>query len=162
MITNMKKYLQKCLKILSSRELRILPAYLAYSFVLASIPLLTIIVVIAGFFSISLETIISLISDFLPSYISNVIVGAISGKNFDLSVGFLNVVTLAIASKGMYAIVEASNSLYNVKSSSSIKNHLKSISIMLIIIALLLFLLIVPMLGGGILDLLESYNVRQG
>ena len=41
---NIKKYFKKIIEILSLKELRILPAYLAYSFVLASIPLFTIIV----------------------------------------------------------------------------------------------------------------------
>ena len=39
---NIKKYIKKIIEILSLKELRILPAYLAYSFVLASIPLFTI------------------------------------------------------------------------------------------------------------------------
>ena len=45
---NIKKYFKKIIEILSLKELRILPAYLAYSFVLASIPLFTIIVIVAG------------------------------------------------------------------------------------------------------------------
>ena len=35
---NIKKYIKKIIEILSLKELRILPAYLAYSFVLASNP----------------------------------------------------------------------------------------------------------------------------
>ena len=53
---NIKKYFKKIIEILSLKELRILPAYLAYSFVLASIPLFTIIVIVAGRFNISIDT----------------------------------------------------------------------------------------------------------
>ena len=55
-----KRYFKKLIEILSLKELRILPAYLAYSFVLAVVPILTIIVIVAGFFSISIDSVICL------------------------------------------------------------------------------------------------------
>mgnify|MGYP001541586818 CR=1 FL=1 len=109
-----KRYFKKLIEILSLKELRILPAYLAYSFVLAVVPILTIIVIVAGFFSISIDSVISLLTDLLPSYASRVVVDAISGQSFDFSVGLLNIVTFCIAANGMYAIISASNSLYTV------------------------------------------------
>ena len=89
-----KRYFQKLIEILSLKELRILPAYLSYSFVLAVIPILTIIVIVAGFFSISIDSVISLLTDLLPSYASRVVVDAISGQSFDFSVGLLNIVIM--------------------------------------------------------------------
>ena len=83
---NIKKYIKKIIKILSLKELRILPAYLAYSFVLASIPLFTIIVIVAGRFGISIDTVINLMNDVLPGYVSSTITNVISGKNYDLSI----------------------------------------------------------------------------
>lgn len=159
MMVKVKKYIKKILKILSLKELRILPAYLSYSFVLASIPLFTIIVIIAGSFSISVSNIINLINDILPSYASNVIVNAISGKEFDLSVGFLNLATFVVAANGMYAIIEASNSLYKIENNSPIRDRARSFLILLIIIGLLLFLVLVPMLGDKILKLLGNHQV---
>lgn len=85
---NIKKYFKKIIEILSLKELRILPAYLAYSFVLASIPLFTIIVIVAGRFNISIDTVINLVNDVLPGYVSTTITNVISGKNYDLSIGF--------------------------------------------------------------------------
>ena len=131
-----KKYLKKLLEILSLKELRILPAYLSYSFVLATIPILTIIVIVAGFFSVSMDTVIGLLNDLLPSYASKVVVGAISGQSFDFSVGLLNIITFVIAANGMYAIIDASNTLYKIDNSSPIKDRLKSVIILLIIILL--------------------------
>ena len=84
-----KKNFKKVVKILSSKELRILPAYLSYSFLLACIPLFTVVIIIAGVFSISINSIIDLLNQILPSYVSNTIINAISVKNFDLSLGFL-------------------------------------------------------------------------
>ena len=110
-----KRYFKKLIEILSLKELRILPAYLAYSFVLAVVPILTIIVIVASFFSISIDSVISLLTDLLPSYASRVVVDAISGQSFDFSVGLLNIVTFCIAANGMYAIISASNSLYKIE-----------------------------------------------
>ena len=154
-----KKYVRKVIKILSLKELQILPAYLSYNFVLALIPILTIIVIVAGWFSVSIDSIIELIEDILPRYASNVVVPAISGKEFDFSVGFLNLITFVLASNGTYAIVTASNSLYKVEKSSQIKDRIKSVVILLIIIGLLLFLVLVPMFGERILELLNDYKL---
>lgn len=153
------KYLKKIIKILSLKELRILPAYLSYSFVLAIIPILTITVIIAGCFSISMDTLINIINNNLPSYASSVVVGAISGKEFDISVGLLNITTFIVAANGMYAIVNASNSLYNIENTSQVKDRLRSILILVVIILLLLFLVLVPMLGEKIILLMGKYRL---
>ena len=56
-VDKIKRYIEKIIKILSIKELSILPAYLSYSLVLALIPIMTIIVVVAGIFSISIDTV---------------------------------------------------------------------------------------------------------
>lgn len=159
MMDKVKKYVKKIIKILSLKELQILPAYLSYNFVLALIPILTIIVIVAGWFSVSIDSITGLIEDILPSYASDVVIPAISGKEFDFSVGFLNLFTFILASNGTYAIVTASNSLYKVENSSQIRDRIKSVVILLLIIGLLLFLVLVPMFGGRILELLGNYKL---
>ena len=159
MMDKVKKYVKKIIKILSLKELQILPAYLSYNFVLALIPILTIIVIVAGWFSVSIDSITGLIEDILPSYASDVVIPAISGKEFDFSVGFLNLFTFILASNGTYAIVTASNSLYKVENSSQIRDRIKSVVILLSIIGLLLFLVLVPMFGGRILELLGNYKL---
>lgn len=156
-----KKYIKKVIKILSLKELSILPAYLAYSLVLAIIPIITIIVVILGTFNISIDTVISLINDLLPNYASDVIVGAISGESFDWSVGVLNIATFIIAANGMYAIVNASNNLYKIESESQIKDRLRSLAILVIMILLLLFMIIVPMLGDKIIEIVSGFNISK-
>jgi len=120
---NIKKYFKKIIEILSLKELRILPAYLAYSFVLASIPLFTIIVIVAGRFNISIDTVINLVN------------------------------------KGTYSIINASNNLYKIDKTSPVKDILKSVLILCIIIGILLFLIIVPILGDKILELFRNYNL---
>lgn len=156
-----KKNIKKIVEILSLKELSILSAYLAYSLVLAIIPIIAIIVVIASNFSISIDTVINLINDFLPSYASTVIVGAISGESFDWSVGVLNFATFVIAANGMYAIVNALNNLYKIESDSQIKDRFRSFLILIIMILLLLFMIIVPMLGDIIIEFISGFNISK-
>lgn len=155
----MKKYLEKVVKILSLKELRILPSYLSYNFVLAIIPTFTVILLIASLFSISIDSIINLIDDTIPSYIGDVIISVISSKNYTLSIGVLNLVTLYASSKGMYAVVEASNSLYKVDKRSITKDRFKSILILFLLIFSLLILILIPVLGSRLLDFLSKYNI---
>lgn len=156
-----KKNFKKVVKILSSKELRILPAYLSYSFLLACIPLFTVVIIIAGVFSISINSIIDLLNQILPSYVSNTIINAISVKNFDLSLGFLNVITLLGATKGMYAIINTSNNLYKIENNSSIKDALKAILILFIFIIIIIFLIIVPVFGDKIINFLNNYKIFE-
>ena len=155
----MKKYIKKVLKILSLNELRILPSYLSYNFVLAIIPTFTIILLIASFFSISIDSVLKLINDTIPNYIGDVIVNIISSKNYTFPVGLLTLVTLYVSSRGMYAIVEASNTLYKVPNRSVTKDRLKSVLILLLLILSILILILIPILGSRLLDFLGRHNI---
>jgi len=156
-----KKNIRRIVKILSLKELSILPAYLSYSLVLAIIPIITIIVVIVGLFGISIDTVTVLINDLLPNYASDVLVNAISGESFDLSVGVLNLATFVIATNGMYAIVNASNNLYKIDSNSQIRDRFRSFLILIIMILLLLFMIIVPLLGDKIIDIISNFDLSN-
>lgn len=160
-MNKIKKYISKIMEILSLKELSILPAYLSYSLVLAIIPIITIIMVIVGSFGISVDTVVALFNDILPSYVNDVIIGAISVESFDFSVGILNIVTFIVAANGMYAIINASNNLYKIESNSQIKDRFRSFIILVIMILLLIFLIIVPLLGDGIIRFISNFNISE-
>lgn len=155
-----KDKLTSITKTLNLKELKILPAYLSYNLVLAIIPTLTIIACIASLFSISIDSVISLIRSFIPETIGNYIISAISGKEFDFTVGVLSLATFGVATNGTYAIINASNSLYKVedKDRSYFKERLKAIFMLFILIGLVIFLILVPILGEKIITLLNKYQ----
>ena len=155
----MKKRLKMVGKVLSREELGILPASLTYYFVLAIIPMLTIMVLIASSFNISIDRVAVLINDILPSKISSFIIDVVAGKGFDGNVGFFNIVALFVASNGTYAIIKTANNLYKVKDSDLIKDRIKSLIILFIIILLLIFLIVVPMFGENILLLIQKSKI---
>lgn len=152
----MKNKLKMIKQILSKEELGILPASLTYYFVLAIIPILTITVLVASSFNISIDEVINLINDMLPSKISDFIVDIISGKGFDSNVGIFNLIAFLISTNGTYAIIKTANSLYKIKDTDIIKDRIKSVLLLVNILFLLIFLIIVPVFGQHILVYIQN------
>ena len=152
-------YIEKAYKTFNTLEMRVLPGNIAFFFVLASVPIITLIALLASCFSISVDTIISFIKNLVPGEASNIIIEAISGKGFDGSIGTFNIIALFIASNGMYALINAANTLYHVKTRDAIKDRVKAIVLLFILLLLIIFLLLVPMFGEKLLSLLGNNNL---
>lgn len=151
-----KGYLKKLFKILKKPEMAILPSNIAFNIILAIIPLLTIVVLIASYFDISIDLVSNLVSSVMPKQVSTIIIDVISGKGFDRSVGFFNIVAFAVASNGTYAIINTSNTLYQIKERDYLKDRISSIILLFIVIILFVFLLVVPIFGDNIIKLMTS------
>lgn len=151
-----KGYLKKLNKVLRKPEMAILPSNIAFNIILAIIPLLTIVVLIASNFGISINFVTNLIDNIMPTQVSSVIIEAISGKGFDKSVGIFNIIAFIIASNGTYAIINTSNTLYKIHEKDYIKDRVSSIILLFIVIILFVFLLIVPIFGNNILTIMKN------
>lgn len=156
-----KKYLKKLIKILRKPEMAILPANIAFNVILAIIPLLTIVVLIASSFNVSINMVAKLIENIMPRQVSELIIEAISGKGFDGQIGLFNILAFYIASNGTYALIETADALYKVNESDVLKKRISAIIILLIILTLFVFLLIVPIFGDTILNLLRHLVILE-
>lgn len=156
MKAKMKEYFRKLKKILQKPEMAILPSNIAFNIILAIIPLLTIVVLIANKFGISVNFVINLIDNIMPKQVSNIVAEVISGKGFDRSIGIFNIIAFIVASNGTYAIINTSNALYKIKEKDYIKDRVSSIILLFIVIILFVFLLIVPIFGSNILNLMRN------
>lgn len=154
-----KSYLKKLFKILSRPEMSILPSNIAFNIILALIPLLTTVVLIASAFDISIDLVANLVKGMMPEQISNVIISVISGKGFDTNVGISNFFAFFLASNGTYAIINASDALYKIENKDEIKKRLNSLVILILIILLLLFLVVVPVFGENIIGLMHKAKI---
>lgn len=152
----MKKFIKKVIKLFSKEELYILPASLTYYFVLALIPILTLVVLIAGSFNVSVDSVIALINDVLPNKVALFVTEIISGKGFDSNIGIFNIIAFCVATNGSYAIIKTANNLYKIEESDIIKDRIKSIIILIDILMLMLFMIIVPIFGEKILLLVQE------
>ena len=157
-----KGYLRKLKNILRKPEMAILPSNIAFNIILAIVPLLTIVVLIASNFGISINFVTNLINNIMPEQVSSVINEVISGKGFDRSLGIFNVIAFIIASNGTYAIINTSNTLYKIKDNDHVKARVSSIILLFIVIILFIFLLVVPIFGNNILSLMKSAKLLSG
>ena len=157
-----KGYLKKLFKILGKPEMAILPSNIAFNIILAIIPLLTIVVLIASYFDISIDLVSNLVSSVMPKQVSTIIIDVISGKGFDKSVGFFNIVAFVVASNGTYAIINTSNTLYQIRERDYLKDRVSSIILLFIVIILFVFLLVVPIFGDNIIKLMTNAKLLSG
>lgn len=154
-----KGYFKKLFKILEKPEMAILPSNIAFNIILALIPLLTIIVLIAATFDISIDLVSNLVKSIMPEQVSNIIIEVISGKGFDTKVGISNILAFFLASNGTYAIINASDTLYKIENKDKIKKRVSSLIILIIIIMLLLFLVAVPLFGENIIYIMHQAKI---
>lgn len=161
MIRKIKRYFKKLFRILKKPEMAILPSNIAFNIILAIIPILTITALIASSFDISIEMVEKLITNIMPKEVSEIIVDVISGKGFDKTVGISNIIAFILASNGAYAIIIASDTLYKTNNQDRIKKRVNSIVIITIIIMLLLFLVIVPVFGENIINLMHKAKLLE-
>ena len=153
-----KNYLKKLFAILKQPEMSILPANIAFYFVLALIPLFSIIIFLASSFSISSDAIINIVNDIFPTAVSSTIINLITKTDMNNHINLLLLIAFFIATNGTYAIVVSSNQLYKVEKREVLKERIKSIILLIIIVMLLLFLIAVPILGRQILELLRNID----
>jgi uncharacterized BrkB/YihY/UPF0761 family membrane protein len=156
MMQKIKRYFKNLFEILSKPEMAILPSSIAFNLILAIIPILTIIVLIASSFDISIDLISQLVSKIMPSQVSSIIIEVISGKGFDTNVGISNIIAFILASNGTMAIITASDTLYKVEKVDAIKKRISSLILLIIIILLLLFLVVVTMFGENIISIMHK------
>ena len=156
-----KGYFKKLFKILEKPEMAILPSNIAFNLILAIIPLLTIIVLIASYFDISIDMVTRFVSSFMPKQVSGIIVEVISGKGFDTKIGISVFIAFFLASNGTYAIINASDTLYKIENKDKIKKRVSSLVILIIIITLILFLVVVPVFGENIISIMYRAKILE-
>jgi len=155
-----KDFFNNFYKVLRKPNMIILPGNIAFYFVLAIIPALSLLSFGASILNLSTDVIYNFISHSFSSEIADIILGV----NLNNIVGFDFIITiivgLYIASNGADAIIMASNAIYNCKSKSWTKRRFKALGMTFLIVFLLLFMLIVPVFGNIIINLIKEVNIN--
>lgn len=151
-----KEAFSKLWDIVQNPMVRVLPGQIAFFLVLSIFPILILVGVIASFFSISMGTVIEVITEALPIEVVNLMVPLLEGKGFDTNVGISMVTGFVLASNGAHSIILASNALYGFPHAELLKRRIKSLFIIILMIALFVFTLIVLAFGDIILKQILS------
>ena len=141
-----QKFAHKVFQMIKKPEMRILPGQLAFFLLVSIIPLFAIIAVVAGRFSLSIESLINVIHDNM-----NIIIFCFSG--------------FILASNGPHSMIIGSNILYKVKDKDFLTRRIKAILMTVIMVILFLFVLIVPAFGDKIVSLIiefiKNFQIRN-
>lgn len=151
-----KKAIDTIFKVLKRPEMTVLPGQLAYFFVLSIVPMITIILYIASFFSISAHEINTYFDLNLSKDILNLITPIISTEGLTLGIIIIIVVGIYLSSNGTDSIIVAANNIYGIENPTFLNRRIKAIIMVFIIMLLFLFMLLVPVLGNYILDLIQK------
>lgn len=149
----------KIFDLLSAKELLILPGNLAYYFVLSIVPVITLILYIATQFNLSIEVITNFIEANFSKEVLDLITPILEESGFSLSMLIYLIIAFFLASNGSNSIIVASNTVFNIDDSTFIHRRVKAFVLTFLIIILFTFILIVPLFGKEILNLLSIVGI---
>lgn len=157
----MKKIFLRIKNLLAKPEMLVLPGHLAFSILLGIVPMFTLITYIASFFHLSLDFITQFLSKAFTSDIANMFVPMVTNNENLMQMIITIGIGFYVASKGISAIIVTSNSIYHIEHDSSLKRIIKSILMMIILVVLVLFILIAPLGGNKIIELITYVNMNE-
>ena len=150
----MKEKLNYIINLLYSKELGILPAGLAYSFVLALIPIISLIFYLVTTINVSADFIMNFINNTFPEGVASLI-QPVFIENLSVSSLVTLILGLVVTVNGFSAMIIASNTIYEIDNAPVIKRFFKSLILSIILIILITFMVFVPLLGNSIIKLLS-------
>ena len=142
-------------------EMTMLPGVLAFFFVLSVVPIITLI----GYGAALLNQSMDFLSDFITQAFSPAVSSMIFPPMNEINLGFNFFISLIvgffIASNGADAIVLSSNAIYGIKNKGYIRRRAKALVMTVLIVILFLFILVVPVFGNKIMELIGTVNLND-
>ena len=160
-IKRAKQGLKRLWNILARTDMLVLPGQLAFFFLLATVPTVTLIAYGASLFNVSMDFISNFLLKAFGSDIASLITPMINDIHFSLEFLIPLFVAFYAASGGASSIIVTSNQLLNFENSSFLKRKIKGLIMTFILISLIVFLLLVPAFGDKFIELIEYVNMNQ-
>jgi len=139
----------------------ILPGQLAFFFVLSVVPTLTIISYGAVLFNLSSDFISNFLTQAFSKGVADVIMPSTAGLSLDFQLIIFLIIGLFIASNGAGSVIVTSNAIYGVPNGNWFRRRAKAMVMTFFIVMLFLFILVVPVFGNTIVDLIRSVNLNE-
>lgn len=152
---------KKVIELVKKPEMRILPGQLAFFFVMAFIPIITLVGVFASKFNISPEALKSSLDIAMPSSVSDFALKLLSSEGFNFNIGIFLVSAVILASNGTHSIIIAANEIYKFKPKDFLKRRIKAILMILMLVEVIFFILIIPVFGDSIFTILRVEAVNK-
>lgn len=157
----LKEFFDNFVKVMLRPEMAILPGQLAYFFVLAIVPTITLISYEAALLNLSTDVIFDFIGSAFSPDIANMLLNTTDANNGGFGVFMVIVVGYFIASNGPASIIVTSNTIYGEKQEGFFRRRLKAMIMTFFLVLLFIFMLIVPVFGKKIVKLFEFVNLNS-
>lgn len=155
-MSRLKRIIKKIYSIIIRPEMKILPGNIAFFLVLSIVPIITLIGVISSTMSISTDALSNFMNEYFPSQISSILLPYFSGQGVDFNVVLFTIIGFFTASNGTHAIIIASNKLYKVEETSTLKKRLKAFNMIILLVLLIVFMLLFLAFGSKIINFLSN------
>lgn len=157
----LKEFYENFKKVLFKPEMAILPGQLAYFFVLAIVPTITLISYEAALLNLSTDVIYDFIGSAFSSDIASMLLATSASR--EKGIGFFLVVIVGyfIASNGPASIIITSNTIYGEKQEGFFRRRLKALIMTFVLVLLFIFMLIVPVFGTKIIELFKFVDLNS-
>lgn len=157
----LKEFLANVHLVLKRPELIILPGQLAFYFVLSIVPAITLL----SYFSSSLHISNDFIMNFITKAFNPKVAEMVTNTLTSSDLGYRFYISLFLgyylASNGAASMIVTSNAIYGIKDSGFFKRRLKAFIMTVFLIILFIFMLIVPIFGQKIVELIKYVNLNQ-
>ena len=134
-----------------------MPGNLAYSFFLAIIPILTLILYVFAKLNLPSDVINDFLTNTFPTGVVKLL-EPIFTSELTLDSLITIVFGLFVTASGCNAIILASNTIFNIEDASLLKRYIKSVVLTILLILLFAFVVIVPLFGSTILSVIASFT----
>lgn len=156
----LKEFFDNFIKVLKRPDMAILPGQLAFFFVLAIVPTITIISYGASALNLSTDVIFEFLSNAFSKDIASLLLTVPETSNLS-GIGFFIVVIVGYftATNGPASIIVTSNIIYGEEPGSFFTRRLKAIIMTFFLVLLFIFMLVVPVFGTKIIELFQFVNL---
>ncbi len=161
LIEKVRNILKRLWKMLRKPQMLVLPGQLAFFFLLAVVPMVTLIIHGAMFFHVSFDFIGNFLLKAFGEDIRSLIMPMIEDIRFTPEFFIPLIVSFVAASTGANSVIVTSNQLYNCENSRYMKRMIKAFLMTFIFIILILFLLLVPAFGDKFIEMVRYVNLNE-
>ena len=153
-------FFKKLLEVLKRPDMALLPGQLAFFLILSVVPIVTLVSYGASFLNLPVDFISNFITKAFNKTVANLIVPIVSGVTLTKRFYITLIVGYYIASNGAASVIVTSNTIYRIKDSGFFKRRLKAMVITFILVLLFLFILIVPVFGSKLVEMIAYVNLN--
>ena len=152
---------RKLINLISKPEMRILPGQLAFFLVMSIVPMIALVGTIAIKLNIPTSVISLTINETVPSKFANILTSMITGQglNFNITIFFIS--AFFLASNGTHSMIVTANEIYKIKQNSYLSTRIKAIFMIFLLELVIAFLILVPIYGDTIFEILRSTEINQ-